>query len=73
MAPDKGEKLEQVTEARRQSIQNIDVEGVNIENNCLVLPSQDPRPGSLQSVHSGNLDGALNDELVVAGKWWIIL
>lgn len=67
MAPDRGEKLEQLTDARRQSLNNLDVHVNNSEVNVLELPPQEVKAGSYQSVHSGNLDGAFNDELVVAG------
>lgn len=66
MAPDGGERLEKLTEAKRQSIQNLDGDhDAGHQNHAhargsLIAPS-------VQSVHSDHIDGALNDELVVAG------
>lgn len=70
MAPDGGERLERLTEAKRQSIQNLDHEpcepchqdavNQNVVGRNIIAPS-------MQSVHSDHVDGALNDELVVAG------
>lgn len=65
LAPDKGERLEQVTEAKRRSLNNLDQENGNAENNL------EPPQGA-QSVHSEHLDGALNDELIVAGIFLLL-
>ena len=70
MAPDGGERLQQITNANRQSLQNLDghpcgpgnqdTVNQNVVGGNVVAPS-------MQSVHSDHVDGALNDELVVAG------
>jgi len=62
MAPDGGEKLEPLSEQRR-------LQATQDHHENILDPNQFGTPvkqGTMQSVHSDNVDGVLNDELVVA-------
>jgi len=67
IAPDNGEKLAKMTEKRIKSIQSIE-DNYPGSQNFLDSPSRKEKGGTLQSVHSDNLDGVLNDELEVASE-----
>ena len=67
IAPDNGEKLNKMTEKRVKSIHNIEDNCVMSQNN-FDSPCHKAKGGTLQSVHSDNLDGVLNDELEVASN-----